>query len=227
MLFEDPVLPALEIHQVVTGVGAVKGIPVNLADRAVIGADLGLEVVGKAGLGDALQDLLAIPIVGGFVVEDEHHAGKSEQRSGPQILQVWDAVHDNFQRNGDLLFNFFGGAAGPLRDDLDVVVGDVGIGFDGEIMERDGAPDQQQESGQRDQETVIEGVIDQGANHRATRYCSTVFCKTRALETTRSPGLSPEIISCRLGGAIRPPTTSTRRKLLLAAGTYTQSRSCR
>ena len=54
------------------------------------------------------------------------------------------SVHLNFNRNGDLLFHFFRGAARPLRNDLHVVVGDVGIGFDGQIVKRDRPPDQQE-----------------------------------------------------------------------------------
>ncbi len=57
--------------------------------------------------------------------------------------EVRHAVHLNFDGDGDLLLDFFGGAAGPLGDDLDVIVGDVRIGFDGKAVERDGAPDEQ------------------------------------------------------------------------------------
>src|SRR5258708_4773308 len=60
-----------------------------------------------------------------------------------------------------------------------------------------------------------------------TRYCSEAFCKTRALATILSPGLTPESTSCKLGGTIFPPITSTRRNLLPLAGKYTQSRSCK
>ena len=43
-------------------------------------------------------------------------------------------------RNGDLLLHFFRRAPGPLRNDLDVVIGNVGIGFDRQIVERDQRP---------------------------------------------------------------------------------------
>src|ERR1039458_3859896 len=135
------------------------------------------------------------------------------------ILQVGNAVHDDFDGDGDLLFDLFGGTAGPLGDDLDVVVGYVGIGLDGEVVERDCAPHQQQKRGKGDEEAVIESVIEEGANHRATRYCSTVFCRTRAFVTTRSPGLIPETISCRLGGTIWRATIPTRRNRPFSAGT--------
>ena len=55
---------------------------------------------------------------------------------------VRDAVQFHFQRNGDLLLHFFGRMPGPLGDDLRVGVGDIGIGFDGQIVKRNDAPDE-------------------------------------------------------------------------------------
>ena len=52
-----------------------------------------------------LQDLLAVPVVFRVVVENQHEAGQPEQRHRPQMLQVRDAVHDDFERHGDLLFH--------------------------------------------------------------------------------------------------------------------------
>ena len=78
---------------------------------------------------------------------------------------VRDSVHDDFKRNGNLLLDLFGGYAGPLGDDFDVIVGDVGVGFDGKLMERDGAPDEQQESCSEDEKAVVEREIYESANH--------------------------------------------------------------
>ena len=41
----------------------------------------------------------------------------------------------DLDRNRDLLLDLLGGSAGPLRDDADVVVGDVRIGFDRQVVE--------------------------------------------------------------------------------------------
>ena len=57
---------------------------------------------------------------------------------------VGNAVHHGFERDGHLLLDLLRGNARPLGDDLDVVVGDVGIRFHGKLMERDRAPGQQQ-----------------------------------------------------------------------------------
>jgi len=85
------------------------------------------------------------------------------------MLHVREASHLDFNGNGDLLLDFFGGAARPLRDDLDVVVGDVGIGFDGKLMERDGTPGEEEESSSDNQPAIVQREIDEAANHlRAT-----------------------------------------------------------
>ena len=39
--------------------------------------------------------------------------------------------------------DFFGGMSGPLRDDLGVRIGHIGIRFDGQIVKRDDAPDEE------------------------------------------------------------------------------------
>ena len=81
------------------------------------------------------------------------------------MFHVRDARHLDLDGNGDLLLDLFGGAAGPLRDDLHVVVGDVGIGFNRQVMERDNAPDEEKDGGSDDEPSVIEGKVDEAANH--------------------------------------------------------------
>src|SRR5277367_3446059 len=151
------------------------------------------------------------------------------------MREVRQAVHLNFDWDGDLLFDFFGGAAGPLGDYLDVIVGDVGIRFYRKSVEGNGAPNEQEEGEREDHEAVVEREVYQASHQAAAvpwwgldgNYCSTVFCRTRALVTTWSPGFTPEMISCMLFGSISPPTTATRLNLFPPAGRYTQSRSCR
>ena len=96
------------------------------------------------------------------------------------MLQVRDSIDLNLDRDGDLLLDLFGGSAGPLRDDLNPGVRDVGIGFDGQIVEGDHAPYKEEQGGAQDNEAVVEGEIDEAANH----CCSAVFWNSRALATT-------------------------------------------
>ena len=107
----------------------------------------------------------AIPIVYGVVVENQHDAGEPDQRCGAQILQMRNARHHDLDRNRDLLLHFLGRPARPLRDDGDVVVGDIGVRLDRQVVERDGAPDQQQDGHRQDHEPVVEREIDKTANH--------------------------------------------------------------
>jgi hypothetical protein len=78
---------------------------------------------------------------------------------------VRQAVHHDFDRYGDLLLDLFGGAARPLRNDLNVVVGDVRVRFDGKTLERYDAPRKQQDGERHHQQSVIEGEINQAADH--------------------------------------------------------------
>ncbi len=79
--------------------------------------------------------------------------------------KVGNTVHAIFERNGYLLFNLFGGDAGPLRDDFDVVVGDIGIGFHGELMERNSSPNEQDNGQRDDNKPVIQRKIDCATQH--------------------------------------------------------------
>ena len=116
-----------------------------MAYRTPVRAHLRLQAVGKGDLLQALENFGAIPVVVGAVVEDEHYAGEAEERIGAKVSEVRQTVHLNFDGDGDLLFDFFGGAAGPLGDDLDIIVGDVGIGFHWKGVERNGAPNEEQD----------------------------------------------------------------------------------
>ena len=84
--------------------------------------------------------MLAVHVAGGVVVEDEHQAGKPGQSGGTQMSEMGNAGHLDFDGNGYLALDLLGAAAWPLGDDLNVVVGYVRIGFDGQAAKRDDAP---------------------------------------------------------------------------------------
>ena len=83
--------------------------------------------------------------------------------------EMRDAVQFYFQRNRDLLFDFFGSVAGPLSDDLRVGVGDVGLGFDGELMQRNYAPHEYDEGSTEYKERIRQSEIDGFADHLVSR----------------------------------------------------------
>src|SRR5579862_7900252 len=180
VLGDDPILQRLHFHQVIRRIGALHGVPVDGTDGAEIGTDASGDTGRERDLRKTLQTLLTIPIVVGIVVKDQVHHRQARQRSGANMLQVRDSVHLNLDGNGDLLLDFFGGASGPLRDDLHPGVGHVGIGFDGQIVEGDHTPDKEEQRCTENDEAVVEGKIDEEANH----CCSAVFWNSRALATT-------------------------------------------
>ena len=96
-----------------------------------------------------------------------------------------DAVHHDLERNRDLLFDLFRRNPRPLRNDLYVVVGYIGIGLNGQPLERNDASGKKDQRQSQDEQPVVERKIDDAANHLLLRtYCSTVFCSAKALETT-------------------------------------------
>src|SRR5271165_1720406 len=133
------------------------------------------------------------------------------------MLKMRDAVHLDFDGNCDLLLDLLRGPARPLRNDLHPSVGDIGIGFDRQVVERDHAPNKEKNRHAQDNEAAIQGEINDGANHYCC--CSAEFWNSSALPTTCWLSARPETISCRPPGSISPPTTSVRRNLPLVTGT--------
>ena len=155
-----------QLHRVISGVGAVQREEIDLADRAPVRTHLRHDAGRKRDLAEALEDALAVPVIVRIVVEDQLDIGEPEQRERTQVNHVRDAVHDDFQRDRDLLFDLFGGDSRPLRDDLDVIVGDIGIGFDGKSWKETIPQAKSSKAKASDQQTVVESEIDDAANHR-------------------------------------------------------------
>jgi hypothetical protein len=57
------------------------------------------------------------------------------------VSEVRQAVHHDLEWNSYLLFDLFSGAARPLCNYLNIVVGDIRISFDRQDFEGDDAPD--------------------------------------------------------------------------------------
>jgi hypothetical protein len=81
------------------------------------------------------------------------------------MRQVSDAIHLRLNRNRDLLLDFFGGAPGPLRDDVDISIRNVRVRFDRKCVKGVRAPQKQNDAHRQDQEPVPQGEIDDALNH--------------------------------------------------------------
>src|SRR5579864_5388987 len=136
-----------------------------------------------------------------------------------------DAVEFDFERDGDLLLYFFGCVSGPLRDDLRVGVGDVGIGFDGQSMERNDAPDEEHKRRAENHQAVAQRKINERTDH--SFFSATSVENSSAFVTSSSPGFTPSRISCMPSGASPSACTATLRKRLSPSLRKTQSLSCR
>src|SRR6266853_4828698 len=177
-------------------------VEVDLTNRAPVGAHLRLQAARQLDLRQSFQHLLPVPIIAGLIVENKHYAGQSKDGHGSQVLEMRDSVHLDFNGDRYLLLDLFCGVAGPLCNDLNVVVRHVRVGFDRQVVKRDRSPYQEKHGNHDHNEPVVERVIDECANHRVARalriyvftYCSTVLCRTSALETTCWPGCTPETI---------------------------------
>ena len=109
-------------------------VAVDLADRAGQRPQPRLGVGWQLGPGDPLEHLLAGPVVVGAVGEEDVDVGEAEVGHRAQKGDAGDAVQLFLELNGDEPLDFLGGAARPDRDDVDLDVGDVGIGFDGQAV---------------------------------------------------------------------------------------------
>jgi len=165
IFLDDPVFEGFQLHGVIGGIGAVQREEINLADRAPVRAHLRIHAGRQSDLAQALENALAIPVVVGIVVEDELEIGESEEREGTQMDDVRNAVHYDFERNRDLLFDLFRRNPWPLCNDLDVVVGHVGIGLDGQPLERNNPAGEKDQRQTKDEQAVVKSKVNDPANH--------------------------------------------------------------
>src|SRR5580658_4038043 len=77
---QEPILERFLFHHVVGRVCAFERVPVDLPDRAPVGAHLRNQVGGKVHLAESFQHVLTIHVAGGVVIEDQHEAGKAGER---------------------------------------------------------------------------------------------------------------------------------------------------
>ena len=83
-----------------------------------------------------------------------------------------DSSHLDFSRNRNLFFDVFSGMAGPLGDDVHVIVGNIGIGIDGKIVKRDHAPCEHQGGQTKNDQRIFKRKIDDAPDHCASSVAS-------------------------------------------------------
>ena len=190
VLLHHPVFERLQLHHVIRRIRAVQREEIDLPGWAPVRLYLRRHSRGNSGrrksdLREPLQRPLAVLEILFFVIENELNIGKAEQRKRPQVGYVRDAVHHDFERNGDLLLHLLGGNSRPLRDNFHVIIRHVGIRFHRKLMKGNSHPNRITVPPPRARETGSRGrnrpACESPIGHP---YCSTVFWNTSALVTT-------------------------------------------
>src|SRR5689334_18041630 len=112
------------------------------------------------------------------------------------------AIQLDFERDCYLLFHFLCRVSRPLGDDLRVGVGNVWVGFNGQIVEGNDSPDKKHHRHTQNQNAVAQSKVDQVADHLP---CSaTLDENASALAISSSPAFTPTCICC-VPSALVPP----------------------
>src|ERR1035441_2866471 len=162
-----PVLQRLQVHDVVLRVRALQGIEVDLTGRTEVRTDLRIQTRRQTYQRELFQHLLPVLQIVGLVIEQDGNERKPCQRGRAQMGKVSDTIQLCLDWNRDLLFHLFRRASRPLRDDPNILVGHIGIGFDGQIVEGDDSPDEQQQPHGQHEHAVAQRKINQEPDHAA------------------------------------------------------------
>jgi len=171
---DDPVLNLAQIGgRVGRAVGLLRTVlgldrpQVNLAqaggDRPQRGRDAGRQLV--ACFLDALIDQLAREVDVGAVLEDDGHLRQAIARQGAGLLQVGQARHHGFNRVCHPLLGFQRRIARCLGIDLNLDVGDVRHGVDGQLLIAEYADGGHADGGQQHQPSVLDGRANEFFKH--------------------------------------------------------------
>ena len=170
LALQHPVLHRLEIVervQVVAGrvAGAVERVAEDFA-----GGRLGRKLrrdAGRQRLGELkpIDDFLAGGVVLVAVLELAAQVAEAEHRLGTQVRQAGHARQRHLQRHRHLTLDLLGRAAGKLADDLDDGRRRVGIGLDVDVEKGVSAVAGQSQDNQHDHERIVQGPLDDLANH--------------------------------------------------------------
>ena len=164
-LFNHPIFHRLQFHRVIGRVCAVQREKINLTHRTPVRPHLRDHARRQRDLAQPLQHPFPIPVVLGFVVEDQFQVGESEQRERSQVNHVRNAAHHDLERNRHLLFDLLRRNSRPLRNHFNVVVRHIGISFNGKVAERSNTPGKKHQSQSQHQQTVAQSEVDDSANH--------------------------------------------------------------
>src|SRR5207249_4796647 len=142
-------------------------VPVDLARGGRVGGearhDTGRQGVAEAG--ESFGDLPAGGFRAGRVVEDDADHREADVAGGADDAHGGQALELERQRVGDLVLDLAGTVAGPVGEDDDLVLAQVGNGIDGGVVDGVDAGDGHGQAGEDHQEAVADGEFDDAVDH--------------------------------------------------------------
>ena len=172
LLGKNPVLERLLLHDIDIRIFALDGVPVDLSRGTPICLQLRDKPGRKRDHSHAFQHSFPIPAVVRIVVEVHHQARNAGKTEGAHVLHVRQSGHLDFSGNGNLLFDILGRMPRPLRNDVYVVIGNIGIGVDREIVKRDCPPDEEHHCNGQNEKAALERKVYEFLNHCASSVAS-------------------------------------------------------
>ena len=133
----------------------------DLAHGRGIGRDVGGHALRQVNAAQAFIDLLACLLHLGVVVIGDHGEGQAELRVREDADGIRQARQGDLNRQRDLLFYLFSGAAREQRDHGHLGVGHIRKGLNRQVLEGDHARHHKQQRPQDDEQGLVQGVLDQ------------------------------------------------------------------
>ena len=158
--------PELQLRQFAQGARfRFQRVAVDFARGRSIGIEPRLGLVRQVHAGQALLQALAREVAIAAILEHDRDQGQREQAARAQHMHAGRAQQGALQRYRDLLFDFLGAQARHLRDNLRGDVGDVGIGFDGQLLPAIHAVGGDEQQHQPDDAAPLAAGGDETVNH--------------------------------------------------------------
>ena len=146
-----------------------------------VGRDIRFHASGQVHAAQTFVDLLAHQIDFGFVVIGDDGERQTKLGVREQANRIGQSRQGHLDRQGDLLFHLFGGAAGVQGNHSDLGVGHIGEGFNGQVLERKDTGHGEQHRAQHDKQGLVQRVMNQLLHWTPAGCTEDALCAAAAL----------------------------------------------
>jgi len=155
---DHPVLNGLQLPHI--ALIAVQRITVNLPRRTIDRLYFRGHTIREVGIVKQVIHLLARGKIIHPVFENNVHYRKPEQRRGTDIRLIRDRIHRDLDRDGHELLHLLRTAAGPLRNDGNLRIGNIRESINRGMHETDRSGDNGDRRQEKDKKTILERKRD-------------------------------------------------------------------